>query len=707
VDTDSGESGSGAMISARILARARAGQDSAHVGPPLWVGRAARVVWVPFALMCAALVVTDAAIRYHEVAGLTRGIPGGWTPATLSGALRQLGITTGTYAGFGLVLTVASALVWFGAAALVVSRGWSHAMAKFTAYFLVLFGAAWLVEPGRLPAGIRAEARFLDSLSWAAFVLFFLLFPSGRFAPRWLRWPVLSLSVVSLIAAVIAPAATAGSYFALWLCMLAVAAAAQVWRYRAVSTSAERRQTRWLVFGFSATVLAVATLYGIAGLLGVKPPSVSALVVELAGQTLGTLLFLPIPVAVVIGLTRHGLWDIDVLVNRALLYGGLSLLVAVIYGLTVGSGLLVAGGRGLAASILIGMVVAVLFNPARSALQDAVNRLMYGQREEPYRLLTRMGAHLEGGAEPAALLSSIAETVTRGLRLPYAAIVVFQTGGPSLAAESGQADGDLITVPLVHHGAAVGELQVAPRAGEDELTRADRRLLEDLARPVAASVRALALTAELQRARERLVLAREEERRELRRELHDGLGPSLATHRLKLGTVRALLSEGDTAGATRILRDLEAELSASVDAVRSLAYQLRPPVLDDLGLVEALRSLAADAASPRVSVRVIGAVQDLPAAVEAAAYRISREALTNVRRHADARTCALVLEACSDLTITISDDGRGMPPGAHHGVGLNSMRERAEELGGTLSVDSPAGGGTRVVAVLPCPGTQR
>jgi signal transduction histidine kinase len=541
-------------------------------------------------------------------------------------------------------------------------------------------------------------------LSWAAFGCFFLLFPSGRFAPRWLFWPVSVLGGASLLAALVAPSAMAGSYFVTWLCILAAAAAAQIWRYRTASNTLERRQMRWLVFGFSATVLSVVILYGIAGLLGASPPSVGALVVELAGQTLGILLFLPIPLAVVIGMTRHGLWDIDLLVNRALVYGALSLMVATVYGLAISAGLLAAGGRGLAVSILIGMVVAVFFNPARSALQGAVNRLMYGDRDEPYSLLARMGGHLEGASEPTALLGSIVETVTQGLRLPYAAIVAFEADGSSLAAEAGRAGDDVVALPLVHHGTLVGELRIVPRAGEGTLSQADRRLLEDLARPVAASVRALALTAELQRARERLVVAREEERRELRRELHDSLGPTLASHRLKLGTVRKLLAAGDTKDANDALRELEAELSASVDAVRALAYQLRPPVLDELGLVEALHSLAAEAASPVVSVRVAGAVEDLPAAVEVAAYRISHEALTNVRRHAAARSCEVALDADSDLTIVITDDGRGIHPDVRHGVGLNSMRERAEELGGSLSIEGPAGGGTRVVAVLPCHG---
>jgi signal transduction histidine kinase len=706
VDTDRGEHGSGAMSSAGVLSRLSVGRDAARGPTRLVVDRTARVLWVPFTIACIALVVVDAATRFNGISRLTADVPTGWTPATLDAALGRLGLTPTAYAGFDLVLVAVGAAAWFGAAGLVVWRGWSHPMAKLTSYFLVLFGTTWMIEPERLPAAIRTEVRFLDSLSWAAFVLFFLLFPSGRFSPRWLRWPVLLLFTVSVIAALVAPTSTRGSHFALWLCGLAAAASVQAWRYRAVSTPVQRRQTRWLVFGFSAAVLAVATLYGTAGLLGIKPPSASALVVELAGQTLGMLLFLPIPLAVVIGMTRHGLWDIDLLVNRALLYGGLSLSVAAAYGLAVGSGLLAAGGRGLAASMLIGLIVAVLFNPARSSLQSAVNRLMYGQRDEPYRLLTQMGAQLEGTAEPATLLTSITESVTQGLRLPYAAIFAFRPNGPSLAAESGHPSAHLITIPLVHQGVTVGELRVAARTGEEELGLTDRRLLSDLARPVAASVRALVLTAQLQAARERLVVGREEERRELRRELHDSLGPTLATYRLKLGTVRTLLAAGETSDATGILRDLEAEMSSSVDVVRSLAYQLRPPVLDDLGLVEALRSVATDVTSPRISMRVVGALGELPAAVEVAAYRISLEALANVRRHAEARVCALVLEADRSLTITITDDGRGMPPGVHHGVGLRSMRERAEELGGTLSIDRPADGGTRVVAVLPCGSAQ-
>ncbi len=701
-----GGNGPGAVTATGVPARPRTGRDGVPAeAARLLVGRLARVAWVPVSVLCATLIAVDAAIRYGAVSRLSLGVPEGWTAATLTGALRQLGLTPGVYAGFGLAIAVVSGIVWFASATLVVWRGWTNPMAGYTAYFLVVFGTTWLFEPERLPAGIRPAVRLLDVLSWTGFVLFFFLFPSGRFAPRWLRWPVPALLAVSVAMQLAAPAEPPGSQIALWLCILAAAAAVQVWRYRAVSGLMERRQTRWLVFGFCGTLLAVLTLFGVAALLPIRPPAAGALVYELAGQALGALLFLPIPLAVVIGMTRHGLWDVDVLVNRALVYGGLSALVVVVYGLAVATGLAVAGGRGLAVSVLTGTLVAVLVNPARAALQRAVNRLMYGERDEPYRLLARLGDRLESIAEPGPLLASIVDTVTEGLRLPYAAIAVFRAGGDrSLAAESGARCAPVVRLPLVHHGMTVGELQVAPRAGEDDLSRADRRVLEDLARPVAVAVRALALSEELQRARERLVVAREEERRRLRRDLHDGLGPVLAAHRLKLGNARTFLIVGDAGAAVRILRELDVELGRSVDAIREMAYHLRPPVLDELGLVEALRAAAAEVPSPpRVSVNIAGAIPDLPAALEVAAYRISGEALANVVRHADAQNCEISLRADAGLTITIADDGRGLPAGPR-GVGLTTMRERAEELGGTLAVETGCGGGTRVVAALPFPG---
>jgi signal transduction histidine kinase len=702
-----GEPGRGVIAESDASARAHPGP---HVRSVMWnriiLRRALRAVWLPVSLLCAALVAVDAAIRYSGVASLSSGLPSGWTPGTMAGALRQLGLSSQVYASFGLALTVLTAIAWFTVAGLVAWRGWAAPMARFAAYFLVIFGTSWLIEMSRLPAAIRPAVRTLDAVSWTAFALFFFLFPSGRFEPRWLRWPVSAAMVAGVaVQATVVPGAP-GSQLVPWLCLLAFAAAAQIWRYRFVSGPLERRQSRWLASGFSATLLAVGTLVGVGRLLGIRPPTAGALVYELAGQALGAMLFLPIPLAIVIGMARHGLWEAEALLNRALVYGGLSALIAAVYGLAVGTGFVVAGGRSLALSILIGALIAVLINPARSVLQRAVNRLMYGHRDEPYLLLARVGNQLEHLGEAGPLLASIAETVREGLRLPYAGIVVAGAAGErSGPVESGPPGSRVLRLPLAHNGRPVGELLVAPRAGEDELSRADLRVLEDLARPVAVAVRALALSDELQRAREHLVVAREEERRHLRRELHDGLGPVLAAHRLKLGSACASLTAGNAEAANRLLGELDEEMGRSVQTVRAVAYQLRPPVLDELGLLGALRAAADAPAPPTVSVCLAGVLPDLPAALEVATYRIAAEALTNVRRHAMAQNCEIAVQAANGvLTVTVNDDGYGLCPDLRPGVGLASMRERAEELGGRLAVQTRPGGGTSVVATLPFPG---
>jgi signal transduction histidine kinase len=246
----------------------------------------------------------------------------------------------------------------------------------------------------------------------------------------------------------------------------------------------------------------------------------------------------------------------------------------------------------------------------------------------------------------------------------------------------------------------------------------ERRLLEDLAHQIGASAHAalmtdeaLRLSADLQRSRERLVEAREEERRRLRRDLHDGLGPQLSSQALTIDAVRALM-RGDPDAAEELLLDLKAQAQDAVTDIRRLVYGLRPPALDDLGLLGALRESAAQygAKGLSVSVETPQSLPPLSAAVEVATYRIAQEAMTNVARHAGAKTCtvALAIDEAGVLSLEVRDDGRGIPePQAHSavraGVGLTSMRERATELGGSLVVEPLPEGGTRVRARLPLP----
>jgi signal transduction histidine kinase len=217
---------------------------------------------------------------------------------------------------------------------------------------------------------------------------------------------------------------------------------------------------------------------------------------------------------------------------------------------------------------------------------------------------------------------------------------------------------------------------------------------------------ARALSADLQRSRERLVSAREEERRRLRRDLHDGLGPQLASLTMTAEAARDLIST-DPRRAEELLAGVMERAQDAVSDVRRLVYELRPPALDALGLLAALRAYADHHTEGgiRVTVESPGALPPLPAAVEVAAYRIAMEALNNVARHASARNCKVGLsldEGAGMLALEVSDDGRGIEGDYEPGVGLSSMRERAEELGGSCTIEALPSGGTRVTALLPC-----
>jgi signal transduction histidine kinase len=227
------------------------------------------------------------------------------------------------------------------------------------------------------------------------------------------------------------------------------------------------------------------------------------------------------------------------------------------------------------------------------------------------------------------------------------------------------------------------------------------------------------LTTDLQRSRERLVTAREEERRRLRRDLHDGLGPQLASLTLKHDAARNLLPQ-DPQAVDALLAELKGQTQEAISDVRRLVYDLRPPALDELGLVSAIREQAAkygyllggseSGAGQKhglgFSVEAPESLPPLPAAVEVACYRIAQEAIANVSRHSKARTCRVRLSVDGDereMKLEITDDGVGLPADRRAGVGSVSMRERAEELGGICVTERVPAGGTRVLARLPLP----
>jgi signal transduction histidine kinase len=304
------------------------------------------------------------------------------------------------------------------------------------------------------------------------------------------------------------------------------------------------------------------------------------------------------------------------------------------------------------------------------------------------------------------VLPTVVETIAQALKLPYAAILLKEGDGFQSAAAYGSPTAEPEALPLVYQREEIGRLVIAPRAPGEQFSTGDRRLLEDLARQTEVAVHAVRLTADLQRSRERLVTTREEERRRLRRDLHDGLGAQLAGLNVQVGTLRRLIRR-DTDAADELVVELRDELRSAIADIRRLVYDLRPPALDDLGLLEALRRLAERYGSEddqlRVLVEAPEDIPDLPAAVEVAVYRITQEALVNVARHARARTCVVRLVVNDDVTLEIVDDGVGIYAERSAGVGLSSMRERASELGGSCVVHSVPKGGTQVLVRLPLP----
>jgi signal transduction histidine kinase len=310
-------------------------------------------------------------------------------------------------------------------------------------------------------------------------------------------------------------------------------------------------------------------------------------------------------------------------------------------------------------------------------------------------------------------------TVRDVLKLPYVAIylqqdshgykIVAESASPSLHIVNGRIrvpgiEREGRCIPLIHQGETLGYIVLGPRAPNEAFSSTDLRLLDDLAPQVGVAVHAVRLTADLQRSRERLVLAREEERRRLRRDLHDDLGPTLASLGLAASTAADLIPT-NPAAATKLVKELESQMRATVGDIRRLVYDLRPPTLDELGLLPAVRERATRFSNApqgfHVMVDAPPKLPALPAAVEVAAYRIVQEALENVSKHSQARNCVIRFMNHNGLKIEITDDGIGLPPNITPGIGLRSMRERAEELGGSCVIERCMEGGTRVLAHLP------
>jgi signal transduction histidine kinase len=594
---------------------------------------------------------------------------------------------------------------------------------------------AWYVapmQPGGYNAAIQPggyEAAWVGTvmaaLAFALVPLVLVLFPDGRPpSPRWrpVVWATVVITVVWTLSTAVAPGplldGTPNPFDLLWryalpaqlarwladelvlvvLLLIAVGAVSLLAQLRQ-ARGRQRQQVKWLAY---AAVFLTAALapelnwhpIGLVRIVDVWHPL--GLV-----RTIPTALALwAVYIAIGIAIFRHRLYDIDRLINRTLVYGlltagGVGVYVAVVKG----AEWLLAQGVGLGGSLAATAVIAVGFAPARDGLQRWVDRRLYGERHDPVRAMTRLGERLRG-APGGDVLAGVLQTVCETLRLPAASLVVDNLevaayGQPGPAGES---------IPLEHEGQRVGALVVSPRTGQQAFGPADRRVLEVLAAPVAVAVHAVLLSQELQRSRERLVAAREEERRRLRRDLHDGLGPILTAVTLKADAARSVLATAPDR-ADGLLAELRGDAKQAIGDLRRVIYDLRPAALDELGLLGALSEQVNRFAGQGlvVNLQAPPALPVLPAAVEVAAYRIVAEAMTNIARHAHAHQVTVTVAIDGDLCLEVQDDGTTSTAnggGWRPSTGLQSMAERVAEVGGTLQAGpTPTGG--RVQASLP------
>lgn len=545
-----------------------------------------------------------------------------------------------------------------------------------------------------------------------------LTFPDGKFVPSWNRYIAYVLAGTSFL--VFVPSITHLGNFgetpvneSLWLVTLLTLVSLAV-RYLRSSDARTKQQIKWILYCIVVFVVVFAAhliLYAAAPKNWMVAGAPGYLLLMLAMNGLNILFYLCI-----VGLVHfYNLFDINLVIKRTLIYGGLTLAVALTYVIFIAvAGMLTLNTNNLFISLLATGVIALAFQPLRGRLQRGVNRLLYGYRDEPYTVLSQLGQRLESTSQPSSILPATVQTIAQTLKFPYAAVSLKQGG---TIASHGEAQKQQESFPLTYGGETLGELVVSPRQTEETISKADRRLLNDLVRQAGVAAHALLLQADLERSRLRVVSAREEARRRLGNDLHDSVGHQLAGLMRRAETASNLL-ERDPQTARKLLNELVQGSKGTIEHVRSLAHQLHPPELEVLGLANAIREKIQTFEHSN-ELRVVLETDDLPklpTAVEVAAYYIVQEALSNVLRHAKATSCHIHLKMLNDVTLPtltalatpvleleITDNGCGLSSAKRNGLGLSSMCERATEVGGTCQIENLPKGGVKVLVHLPCP----
>ncbi len=675
-------------------------------------------------LMCACIVLFGivAIRRYIELGDTEKILESVLLPASF---LAVLIVLLRAVPQHGVVWT----LLWFG------FIGSFHEVLTVVAPARLGVDAEEVVNTGQSPASLDVvDALAVNFLNWgwlwmlALLIRLIVVFPAGRPSSRLSRlvlWVALPSTIIGSVVSALTLAPwvrtgyadllpsdgwlpVVGTVFYILNILTIVSLVDLGVRFRR-SSGIERLQYRWV-----ATAMALFVLSTLLGFplyyLGVEAPTF-----------LSTVALVAIPVSIGIAISKHRLFDIDLIISRTVLLMVMAALITLVYaGVVVGLGTLV-GGSTLGWSIGVTALVAVLFEPVRSRAQRRVNFMVFGRRAAPYEVLADLTGRLAATELDDGLFGRMATRLAEGTGAERAIVWVANGTGFRPAAVAPYVENpDLVpdplparpedlpgaAVPIVEDGETLGALSVEPRPGVT-LTATERRLLEDLAGSVGLVMRRLRLDAELrhqasllQESRRRLVGAQELERRRLQRRLDEDASRRVLDLRSKLDSAGELARSEGSERTTTLIAQMVAETDDAIESIEALVLGLHPPLLEAEGLGAAVTTLSeSDAVDIHVDVRSNGRY---PLPVEVAAYYCISEALTNALKHGGAPISVIVEDDADGLTFIVTDSGRGFDPDAVvEGSGLRNMADRVEPFGGSISVDTRPGRPTTISGRLP------
>ena len=577
------------------------------------------------------------------------------------------------------------------------------------------------------------HTALLHGVGGVCYVFALLMFPTGDlgFGGR-TRWPARVLMFVVIAATVGLLSVSTASYphpisFVVFFGLLAPVAglAAQLRRYSTATTAQARQQSRvllwtlFLAFGAAAVVSALTVAIATIAPTGITMDSSDALFFWICRAV-----FTMIPGALLVGVLRFRLWDVELLLNRAFVYGVLTVLIGGLYVAVVVAAdwlLNVPGRAALPVQLLAGAVVVLALRPVRSWVSALANRLVYGRRPAPYDVLARLSALSQATVADATVLPLLARVTAEGLNVAGCEVRLrLRDGTDHRYRWPPESDGPRPghAVHVYYGGAQVGEF-VIDRGSAAGLAPQQRRLLADLAHGAGLVMRTAQLTMELEQqlatiaaaameinvSRRRIIRTQEAERRALESNLHDGAQPQLVVVRMTLGLVAHLIGTGDTTTAATLIDQLDGQLTEADNALTELSNGLYPPLLRDRGLLPALRDQAAKLGVDTVFTTA-GLPSRLPSEIEAAVCLVIVEALQNTAKHAPHARVEIELSATNaELRFAVEDDGPGFAIESQHGgFGLQSMADRMAAAGGQVAIDSVPGKGTRVSGRIPLTG---